>query len=380
MANNQKNNHPPSKDKYELSLSEFPVFLLSKNSNFKNKSIIYTDTIRGNNNEIVEREWQVFPDPEYGFGSASTLETLYVLFQLWKEENFESPNIHFGTVANLLAESGKSKSARDYKRVERDLDCLVGIKIKAKNAFWDNELEAYVDMTFHLFESKFTFKEKPTGQTPLPFGFIKASSELYGSILKNSFLIPGFDRDFFLSLTSKSQRLGLLLSKLFTSQKIIKREIYSFAKQIPIQTDNIKVIKRTIKLASDELIEKGFVSLKKYYFETKKNNGEQKNFIIFERASNIPEDQKPRRGKAPETPDDTDDKFEYLVNEILSVCKDEGSTNFYRQVAKKMGEGTIFRTLGEVKETIQCGEIRRSPGSLFTHLIKKYAKEQGVDL
>jgi len=71
-----------SKSKYELTLSEFPIFMLSKRPNKEIKAIVYKDTIIGKDNLPVIREWKVVPDGEYGFGTASTFETLYDLFQI----------------------------------------------------------------------------------------------------------------------------------------------------------------------------------------------------------------------------------------------------------------------------------------------------------
>jgi hypothetical protein len=51
-------------------------------------------------------------------------------------------------------------------------------------AFWDNELGAYVDATFHLFdEVQFYYKEATNRQRPLPFAYIKASEKLFGTRL-----------------------------------------------------------------------------------------------------------------------------------------------------------------------------------------------------
>ena len=75
---------------------------------------------------------------------------------------------------------------------------MVGITIKAKNAFWDNEHKAYVDTTFHIFESVNHYKGDPAGQATLAFSFIKASDYLFNnSILKNSLLSLPFDSKLF---------------------------------------------------------------------------------------------------------------------------------------------------------------------------------------
>ena len=87
----------------------------------------------------------------------------------------------------------------------------MGITIKATNAFWDNERRAYVDSTFHLFDSVSLYKETADGQASLAFAFIKASDYLFNnSILKNSLLSLPFDSKFFHRLTPVEQRSSLV--------------------------------------------------------------------------------------------------------------------------------------------------------------------------
>ncbi len=274
-----------SKTKYELTLAEFPIFLLSKKKREDIKYLQYSDTIIGKNGKIIPRKWRAYPDGELGFGTDSTLKCLYDLFQVWKEQGFEDQYIHFGSIYNLLKRRGaKSFSDDNYKRITRDLNCLIGMRITAKNAFWDNELKAYVDMTFHLFEDLKLYKEKPDGQASLPFAKIRASDVLYGSILKNSILIADFDSKFFHSLKPIEQRLALYLSKIFRSQSVHKRELFEFAQQIPIHSRQKKHIKETLKKASNGLINKGFELLKSFDFE--KGSG-KKEYIVFKKSGQL---------------------------------------------------------------------------------------------
>src|SRR5665647_2215295 len=103
-----------SKAKYELTLAEFPIFLLSKSAGKDIKVIEYEDTIMGKEGKPVKREWKVYPDSKYGFGTASTFETLFDLFQIWKEDNFESQFIQFGTIYNLIKRRGMASNAVSY--------------------------------------------------------------------------------------------------------------------------------------------------------------------------------------------------------------------------------------------------------------------------
>lgn len=368
---------PVSKSKYELTLAEFPIFLLSRSKEDERKVIEYKDQIIGKGGQQVDREWRVFPSSS-GFGTESTFSTLFELFQIWKEDNFNQQTIHFLSIYNILKRKGLDTGNQQYKQVIRDLDCLVGITIKAKNAFWDNEAKAYVDMAFHLFDSYYLFKEKSDGQAMLPLAQIKASDVLYGSILKNSILIAGFDSKFFHSLKPLEQRLAIYLTKVFRSQTMHKRDLIKFAEQVPIYVKQIKHIKQQIKRTCSGLMGKGFDLLESFEFEKGMHKQE---FIVFRRRGELPKtfSGNEKTGKFfGKGVDQTMSGF--IVEDILKVCEDKKSIDFYKKVAREVPESSIYRALSEVKEARDLGEIKKSKGALFTNLIKKYAHEQGIEI
>ena len=369
------------RSKYELTLAEFPIFLLSKKGIKNIKSIDYEDTITGKDGEVVKRKWTVSADSKLGFGTASTFETFYDLFQLWKEAGFNSQYIHFGSIYNLIKRRGMKPTNKAYDRIKRDLSCLTSIKIEAKNAFWDNELKAYVDEGFHLFDRYRLYKETPDGQGSLPFGWIKASDVLYGSIFKNSLLITNFDREFFYNLTPIEQRLALYLSKIFRSQSMHKRELLEFASQIPIQAKLSKHVKEIVKKACTGLQEKGFSLLASFDFQ--KTADKKTEYIIFKRKGKAPKPKFPIKQKQPKllpASPNAPEEIEYLTEEILKFCGDKKSLNFYKKVARLVPRTIVFRALHEAKVSDDLNETKKSKAAHFTYLIKKYAKERGIKL
>jgi len=363
-----------SKSTYELTLSEFPIFILSKRPNKDIKAIVYEDTIIGKDHLPVTRKWKVVPDAEHGFGTASTFETLYDLFQIWKENNFTDQSIQFGSIYNLIKKRGQSIGRQQYNQIIRDLNCLVGIRITAKNAFWDNTQQAYVDMTFHLFDQLDLYKDKPNGQATLPLTRIKASDVLYGSIKKNSLLTADFDSQFFHSLTPIEQRIALYLSKVLKTKKSYSREMLKLAEQIPIHSQLTKHIKQEFKKACNGLISKGFKLMDRWEF--KKANDGKTELIVFYRSGTPPTQKPKEKGQYHKE----NYQIECLVEDILAVCNDVKSINYYKKVARCIPDNIIYRAIAEVKETSSLGEVKKSTGSIFTHLIKKYAEELGINL
>lgn len=368
------------KSKYELTLAEFPVFLLSKKGIKDIKSIEYEDTIIGKDREVVKRKWKVLPHSELGFGTASTFETFFELFQIWKELSFNDQYIQFGSIFNLLKRMGKKTGKSQYTQVAKDLETLVGITIKAKNAFWDNEVKAYVDTTFHLFDRLDLYKEETEGQATMPFARLKASDILYSSILKNSLLIANFDKEFFYKLTPVEQRLALYLSKVFRSQSTNKRELLELASQIPIYAKEVKKIKQQLKLACTGLQKKGFSLLASFQFKKTKDKTQ---YIIFRRKGKAPHPKFPIKPKQPDllpASPNTPEEIEYLSEEIIKFCGDKKSLNFYKKVARLVPRTIVFRALQEAKVSDDLHETKKSKAAHFTYLIKKYAKERGIDL
>jgi len=358
--------------RYDFNLVEFPIFVFAKKGEGKHiKEIVYRDTISGKNGETVERVWTVLPDSKYGFGSETTLSTLYDLFQIWSAADFEDKKIKFGTINNLLKMRGIAYADKqDYQRVLRDLYCLEGINIDTKNAFWDNDKKAYVDIRLHLFVSLYLYRAVGRRKYGSPFSYIEASDEFYGSVQKNAFILD-FGSEFFHSLTPIEQRLALYLSKIFRSQTLHRKSIIELAQQIPLYQKETRNIKQELKIALDGLIAKKFEALLNYNFE--KNRRGDTEYIVFRGKPRILHEPAVNKKTAAEK----DAFLDLLVADIIDICGDENSRGYYIKVVRNMDEQTIRRALSEVKEIRDTGTIIKSKGALFTSIIKKYAAEQG---
>lgn len=379
-----------NKARYELSLSEFPVTLLSKPAQNR-EAIEYRDTITGKDGELVERVWKVYPDAKHGFGTSSTLSTLYELFQVWNELGFADKMITFGTLYSFAKRKRIKPTNTAYSTLRRDLRCLAGLVVEAKNAFWDNQKRAYVDAYFHLFDRVRFYKETPTGQMTLPLSYIEASDELFGSVVMNNLLVCEFDGEFFHSLKPTEQRLALYLSKMLRNQDVHKRDLMKLAEQLPLTASLRKKIKQQLKQATQGLIEKSFQLLDGYEFE-KNCDGDGENIVFF-RKRNTRRGKKARHGNAgsrtaipkrtirpaaaPANPDYVQD---CLTQDILVACGDEKSRNFYRKVARRIPKELVYQAIAEVKEVRNLGAIKKSRGALFTKLIKDKARNFGINL
>lgn len=375
----EKTKRPPL-DQYELSLAEFPIFNLSNKQVGKDiKSIVYRDTITGKDGKIIAREWLVTPTKEYDFGTISTMDTFFTLFQIWKDQGFASNEIHYGSVRNILKRRNLDDVRENYDRIIRDLNCLTGLMITATNAFYDSIAGKYVSESFHIIDNLFfyedetKFKRKNARQEKLPFAKVKVNDTLCRSVHANLLLLD-HDQIFYQSLTGVEKRLYLYLSKVLKSKAFYKREVLELASQIPIQAKEPKKRKQTLKDGCNGLIKKGFKLLAKVEF-IKAADGVT-DMIVFIRNGTPWKGSIEKAGAKKKEQLDID----CLVEDILNVCEDEKSKPFYIKVARLLDDRTIYRTISEVRAAKNEGEIKKSPGQLFTFLIKKYAEEDGIEL
>lgn len=372
MKINNQTQKPKHAAKYEMNLAEFPIAVLSKRIPSNKKTIEYSDWIVGKNGERKQRDWVVTAAAKWGLPTGSALRTLFELMQVWKENNLKSNIIPIGSRYNLLKRMGARDSKRDYERVEKDLNSLVGITIQAKNAFWDKEAQAYVSKTFHLFEELSLYDRKikakqGTIQQFLPFTYIKASDIFHDAVKKGNILT--IDSEFFRRLTAPTeQRLALYLTKMLKRQSVHKRDIFKLAEQLPIYSKYASDIKKTLDKALKGLINKEFSLLEKYYYE-KSSNGKSEN-VVFVKLK-----QRPKQDREPE-----DYKVQALVEDMLNTLRDEKSRAFYVKIAKLCPQDMIYRALSEIKQDYSDSSVRKSRGAIFTEKVKRYAEEIGIDL
>lgn len=357
--------------KYEMNLAEFPVVILSKRAPKKKKTIEYSDCIVGENGERKKREWTVTAGAKWTLPTGSALRTLFEIIQIWKENNVKSNIIPIGSRYNLLKRMGATDSKRDYERVERDLNSLVGITIQAKNAFWDKETKAYVSKTFHLFDEVTLFNREKGGrnnkQYSLPPAYIKASDIFYNAVKKGNLL--SIDSKFFKRLSAPTeQRLALYLTKMLKRQAVHKRDIFKLARQLPIYGKYPSDIKKTLNRAIKGLIDKGFSLLEKYRYQ-KSSDGKSEN-VVFVRAK--------QRTKLKGEVEDY--KVKALVQDMVETLHDEKSRAFYTRIAKRCPQEIIYRALSETKQDYSASSIQKSKGAIFTEKIKRYAKQARIDL
>lgn len=371
-----------------MNLAEFPFAFLTTKIPRETDALEYQDTIVGRDGKEIQRRWKIYPHPKYGFPTPSTQATLFELFQIWAQTNFDSSIIHFGSVYELIKRRGLQDDKRTYDRIRRDLNLLVGVTIEAKDAFWDNEKKAYGDQTFHLFEMVRFYRRDTTNQNqsaPVK-AYIEASKTLWGSIEASGLItLKHVDAEFFRGLTPIQQRLALYLGKMLYSSVEHRREIRQIARQIPIMAKSSWHIKEEITKACEGLISKGFPYLSGYRYERSRDRKSEN--IIFQKYARdeaeelfFPQKNVAQRESRIQLGGMEEARQELLVEDIISLTGDAKSKVFYCLAVNKLSEETIRRIMAETRAAHLQNEIRTTRGRYFIDLVKRFAADQGVQI
>lgn len=363
--NNDGHNIDPSA--FDLNFSEFPIAHLTNRlpKGVSKTAIQYTDWITGVNGKKVERKWTVRSNAVdkneklIGIGGPSSLKVFYEIIQIWKEQGIKEDKIYIGTYYNLLKRLGWGTGGKDYTQLDDDLRSIFDLKIEAENAYYDKEQNRYVNWIFKPFTGWKLFKKNEIEDYMTDYGYIKVDSEFYESFRKKSMYYLPFEAEFFHQLTSHEQKLAFYLTKIFNPyrkkvQFSYTRNIDELCNQLPIY-GNIRKRKFYLIKACEGLIKRKYILLE--------------NFIVTDNTITLFNRQqmsllpylKVKAGIKPKI------QIDLLLEDILKVCGDSHSKNFYTLIAKYVPDGIIYETLSEAKQE------GKPPRKLFTAKILERA-------
>lgn len=317
----------PETGKDEMNLVEFPITLLSKRHESEEKTIEFYDTITGKGGAPTKRQWTVTGSDKYGLPLAQDNDVLLALLLVGKKQKFSSKKIHFSRYRLLKIMGMKTGQGSNYKRIEEALDRLMGVRIKAKNAFWDNERKGYVTKAFGIIESYELFDSsvpKAITQDSFPFSYVNLNDELFESIKAG--YIKSIDAGIYFKLNSAiAKRLYRYLDKKrYDGKRMFEIDLFTLAHtHIGFDRDTYKygsLIKNKLNPAHQELIDTGF--LKSVAYKETADKTSEKVIYTFGKKAEIPE---PARTE-PAISDQEEHLDELpgdLLNELLGIGIDQ---------------------------------------------------------
>jgi len=261
------NEELPETGKDEMNLVEFPITLLAKRHDPQIKTLEFSDMVEGEGGKLVKREWVVTGSDKYGLPLAQDNDILLALMAIGKEKNFSSRRIYFSRY-RLCEIMGWKLGGSGYKRIEEGIDRFTGVKIKAKNGFYDNIRKCYVTKHFGIIDSYELLDSSvpgPPGQDTFPFSYVNLSEELFESIQAG--YIKSLDIKIYYRFESAvTKRLYRYLDKKAYNKKKFEIGLFTLAEvHLGLQkTKYASHIKEKLNPAHEELIKAGFLESADY--------------------------------------------------------------------------------------------------------------------
>jgi hypothetical protein len=242
----------------EMNLAEFPLTVLSTRANPNLKTLEFKDTIRSKNGELTERHWIITGADKFGLPTASDDEVLLGLLKLTVEDGMKDRRVYF-TRYELLRALRWSTEGRSSSRLQKALDRLAGVKIKASNAFFDNDSKCHSTRVFGLIDA---YEINSARDGDLKSSYFTWSETLYKSFQVG--FIKKLDLDYYLSLKSAiSKRLYRYLDKHFWYKSKIEINLFTLAHEkigISRNYQYASSLRQQMDPALEELISTGFIS------------------------------------------------------------------------------------------------------------------------
>lgn len=239
-----------------MNLAEFPLTVLSKRADPSVKTLEFSDTVKGKNGDVINRKWIITGADKFGLPTSSDDEVLLGLLKLTADDGLRSQKVYF-TRYELLRILRWTTEGRSYSRLQNALDRLSGVRIKATNAFYDNETKLHSTRNFGILDAY----EINDGRDTRP-SFFTWSEVLFKSFQVG--FIKKLDLDFYLDLQSAvSKRLYRYLDKHFWYRSRMQVNLFVLAhEKIGISRNYMYAssLRQQLEPALEELREKGLLA------------------------------------------------------------------------------------------------------------------------
>lgn len=254
------------------------------------KTLKFSDTVIGERGEHAKREWTVTGSDEFGLPLAPDNDVLMALLAIGKEQNFQSRKICFSRYRLCKIMGWNTKKGENYKRIEGAFDRFTGVRIKAKNAFWDNKKKAYTTINFGILDNYELFdssKAEKQDQDTFPFSYVNLNEAVYDSI-KAGYIKNVDIKKYCMLESSIAKRLYRYLDKKkYDGKKKFEISLYTLAYvHIGFDEETYKYasdIKRKLNSPHEELIKAGFLKSAEYQ-KTTDGNSEKVIYTFYDKA------------------------------------------------------------------------------------------------
>lgn len=249
----------------EMNLAEFALGLASDRNPKGLKTVERCQVIPMKDGRMLEQQWIVTGSDKFGLPRAGDDDVLLGLLKLAADQQFASHKVYFSRY-ELISLLNWPLNGKSYDRLQEALDRLSGVRIVAKNSFWDNEKKSYISLNFGIVD-EYQILENRRGQRAveqmnMPFTYVSFSDKLFKSIQAKN--IKRLDLNFYYSLNSSvSKRLYRFLTKRQRARHTFEIELMALA-SVNVGLDlgqrkYVSQIKQNLDNGHQELVDRSFL-------------------------------------------------------------------------------------------------------------------------
>ena len=245
----------------EMNLAEFPLAGLASRPPSGATSLVFEDHVW----DKGQRRWlnkklTVIASTEFGLPTALDDEVILGLIQMTYANRFEHREVVF-VPADLFRVLGWRGEGRDYSRLESSLNRWMAVTLFCDNAWWDAELQEWMDDRFQILDRFINPNRKraPNTKRRLPWTIIW--SEKVFKSFQDGYLRK-LDMDLYRRLNSPvAKRMLRFLDKRFHYTNHLKLDLRKFAcERVGFsRNDDNSQLKRRLARAINELEEASYL-------------------------------------------------------------------------------------------------------------------------
>ncbi|QDV81020.1 replication initiator protein A [Botrimarina mediterranea] len=343
----------------EMNLLEHSISSAGTQVDRKTTSLLFesqaTDPETG---EPVEQSWEVTFSGKFGRPTATDDDVFVALMKVTHEQDFASPHVEF-TSYQLIRILGWPDSGPSYKAIDNALNRLCGVRVVAKNYWYDNKAKLWVDRKFGVIDDVFLYerakydrakrKAKELGESN-PKSWLR-----WSDVMQESFAagyIRKLDIEVYRDIENPvARKLYRYLGKHFWKKRQHRIELAELAveKLGYKQETALRELRRRLAPAIAELEAKGIYGLS---HEFKSSYGKCQ--VLFTQTKKT--DAKPSK---PEHP---------LVAKLRAIGVFEADA---RAATTTHSEQRILEDIEDVEFRAKQGQVRASKAGLLSKLLKE---------
>jgi Replication initiator protein A len=242
----------------ESNLEEYPLFAV-KTRNRKEDQLVFERRREGERGTELVQRWEVEPPAKLGMPGPFDQDVYLAVLQLLERRGGMPRN---GELAFSLYELreilGWSVSGNTYEKIRQSLRRVASTTLTSENAFYNKAEERFLSDTFQIWSVHFSRTRQ--GQNTRE----RHTLRFHPVFIRNYMAqyLKGLDPTFYWSLTSPlSKRLYRLIDHQRDGRLVWQTDLSALRQQIPLSNYSYpSEIKRVLRVAHEELRERGFLS------------------------------------------------------------------------------------------------------------------------